>query len=134
VQGDHLNAIGVLGGIPIAIPRISFADPRPRHQGISRQSLVTLGRATLVEALVSLPEMSPEKMEFIQRQLEEEAIVSKHEVLIARGDIGVEALQSKGIEVKTMGRTAAEDPEFFLAAGAAGVIAVTRLDVESAEE
>ena len=32
-------------------------------------------------------------------------------------------IQKDGIDVATMGRTVPEDPEFFLAAGAAGVFA-----------
>jgi hypothetical protein len=126
-QADYLNAAAVLGGTPIAVPRISFADSRPRHRGVSRQSLVTLGRATQVECLVAIPEMEAEKLEYVQRQLEEEGILSQHQVLVAKGDLGVTALEQRGLEVKSMGRTAAEDPEFFLAAGAAGAIAAARL-------
>jgi hypothetical protein len=41
--------------------------------------------------------------------------------------MGVQALRERNIEVKTMGRAVDEDPEFFLAAGAAGAIAAERL-------
>ena len=125
-QGEQINAVTVLGGVPIAVPRISFADARPRHQGVSRQSLIALGRVALTQAVVSVPDMAPEKLSLVQRQLEEEGIFDKHEVLVARGEPGVELLRARGIEVKTMGRTMAEDPEFFLAAGAAGAIAAAR--------
>jgi hypothetical protein len=126
-QGEHLNAVGVLGGTPIAVLRISFADARPRHRGVSRQTLVALGRVALVEAVVGVPEMAEDRLEVVQRQLDDAGIISKHEVLLARGDIGVRALTARGIQVKTMGRTVEEDPEFFLAAGAAGAIAAERL-------
>ena len=125
-QGDQINAAAVLGGSPIAVPRISFADPRPRHRGVSRQSLVVLGRVVLVSAVVSIPQMAPDKLEVVQRQLDDEGITARHEVLLARGEIGVEALRERGIEVKTMGRSVEDDPEFFLAAGAAGAIAAER--------
>ncbi len=52
------------------------------------------------------------------------------EVLVAKGQVGIEALAERKIEVKTMGRTPEQDPEFFLAAGAAGVIAATRMSGE----
>jgi len=126
-QGDHINAAATLGGLPIAVPRISFADPRPRHHGVSRQSLVVLGRVVLVSTVVSVPQMAPEKLEVVQRQLDAEGITGRHEVLLARGEIGVQALRERGVEVKTMGRSVDEDPEFFLAAGAAGAIAAERL-------
>ncbi len=123
-QGEQINAVAVLGGTAVAVPRISFADPRPRHRGMSRQTLVALGKVALVRALVSVPAMESEKLEFVHRQLDDEGITEKHEVLVAQGEIGLELLAEKGLEVKTMGRTPAEDPEFFLAAGAAGVIAI----------
>lgn len=126
-QGDQINAAATLGGFPIAVARISFADPRPRHRGVSRQSLVALGRVTRVSAVVGVPEMEPEKLELVRRQLDEEGITSKHEVLVARGEVGVRALAEHGIQVKTMGRTVDQDREFFLAAGAAGAIAAERL-------
>ncbi|MFA7147712.1 MAG: DUF3866 family protein, partial [Syntrophomonadaceae bacterium] len=51
-QGQILNAVHSLGGIPVAVPRISFADPRPRHRGISHHSLTVLERVCLVQAVV----------------------------------------------------------------------------------
>jgi len=131
-QGDHLNAVGILGGIPIAVPRLSFADPRPRHRGISRQSLVTLGRVTRTESLVAIPEMEAEKLTYVQRQLEEEGILARHQVLVAKGELGLDLLSQRGIEVTTMGRTVAQDREFFLAAAAAGAIAAARLAADPA--
>jgi len=87
-----------------------------------------------VSAVVSLPEMAPEKLEVVQRQLEEEGIFEKHEVLVAQGEAGVQALAARGIEMKTMGRTVEQDPEFFLAAGAAGAIAAARLKAGGAAD
>jgi len=126
-QGDHVNAASVLGGLPVAVPRISFADPRPRHQGVSRQFLVALGRVALARAVVSVPEMAPEKLETVRQQLDKEGITARHEVLLARGEVGLDTLAQRGVQVKTMGRTMQQDPEFFLAAGAAGVIAAEML-------
>ncbi len=111
----------------MAIPRISFADRRPRHRGVSRQFLVALGRVALVRALVSVPAMAPEKLEVVRRQLDDEGITAKHEVLVARGEVGVEMLAERGVEVETMGRGVEQDREYFLAAGAAGAIAAERL-------
>jgi hypothetical protein len=126
-QGDQLNAVSVLGGMPMAVLRISFADPRPRHQGVSRQSLVALGKVALVETVVTVPEMEPSRLEVVRRQLDDEGITQRHEVLLARGEAGTQMLAERGIEVKTMGRTVEQDPEFFLAAGAAGAVAAQGL-------
>jgi len=126
-QGDHINAVGILGGAAIAIPRISFADPRARHRGVSSQSLVALGRVALERAAVSVPAMDSEKLEFVHRQLDDAGITERHEVLVAKGEVGIEALAQRNIEVTTMGRKPDQDPEFFLAAGAAGAIAAEGL-------
>jgi hypothetical protein len=37
-QGDILNAVESLQGIPIAVPRIGFTDARERHRGISHHT------------------------------------------------------------------------------------------------
>ena len=37
--GEAVNAAATLGGRPVASLRISFADPRDRHQGVSHHSL-----------------------------------------------------------------------------------------------
>ena len=100
-QGDHLNAIGVLEGFPIAV--------------------------ALTRAVVSIPEMAEDRLEFVRRQLDDEGITTEHEVLVVRGQVGLEELERRGVEVKSMGRTPAEDPEFFLAAGAGGAVAAQRL-------
>jgi hypothetical protein len=126
-QGSDVNAVGVLGGTPVAVPRISFADQRVRHRGVSRQFLVALGRVALVRALVSVPAMEPEKLELVRRQLDDAGITGEHDVLVARGEVGLETLAERGVEVKSMGRTVEEDREFFLAAGAAGAVAAERL-------
>ena len=123
-QGEQINAVGILGGTPVAVPRISFADSRPRHRGVSRQTLVVLGRVVLVQAAVAVPAMEAEKLEFVHRQLDDAGITEQHDVLVAKGEIGLAVLAEKGVEVKSMGRSPAEDPEFFLAAGAAGAVAV----------
>jgi len=123
-QGEQINAVGILGGTPVAVPRISFADSRARHRGVSQQTLVVLGKVVLVQAAVAVPAMEAEKLEFVHRQLDDAGITARHDVLVAKGEIGLDTLAAKGVEVKSMGRSPAEDPEFFLAAGAAGAVAV----------
>ncbi len=41
-QGEAINAVASLGGMPVAVLRISFADERPRHQGVSHHTLTAL--------------------------------------------------------------------------------------------
>src|SRR5881409_1288353 len=54
-SGEAVNAVGVLGGRPVAALRVSEVDPRPRHRGVSHHSLTALGRVALARADVVLP-------------------------------------------------------------------------------
>ena len=45
--GEAVNAAGVLGGRPVASLRVSGADPRERHRGMSHHSLTAYGRVAL---------------------------------------------------------------------------------------
>src|SRR3954467_5545840 len=45
--GEVCNAVTVLGGEAIGALRISEADPRPRHRGVSHHSLTAFGRVAL---------------------------------------------------------------------------------------
>ncbi len=120
-QGEIINAVNLLGGRPIAIPRISFADARERHRGLSHHSRTALGTIALTKATVVLPKLLPEKLELVLQQVEESTISHKHDVAIIEGQPALAALAEYQVKVTTMGRHVEQDPEFFLAAGAAGV-------------
>jgi len=120
-QGEIINAVNILGGKPVAIPRISFADARARHQGISHHTRTALGKIALTKATVTLPKLEPAKMELLLQQAEQSGISQKHDIAIIDAQPTLEALQEYNLQVTTMGRTVEQDREFFLAAGAAGV-------------
>ncbi len=122
-QGEIINAVSILGGIPISVIRMSFADVRERHQGISHHSLTVLERIALREAIVPIPVLVEEKMHFIKKQLLNHHIGERHQIIIESGENALEFLQQNEVRVKTMGRTVDEDRAFFLAAGAAGNVA-----------
>jgi hypothetical protein len=130
-QGEAVNAVGVLGGLPVAAARMSFADPRPRHRGISQQFLVSLGRVALCRALVPLPELEQAKLSLLHEQLGEASVNVRHEILIEDGEPGLEELARLGISASSMGRGVEEDREFFLAASAAGRTAAKRLNEQA---
>jgi hypothetical protein len=118
-----LDATTALGGIPIAALRVSFADPRPRHQGVSHHSLTTLSVATRSRVQVALPCVGGVDEAQIRRDLTRTGIDTRHEI-IDMAPVGVLALlEADGIAVESMGRPAASDPVLFEAAAAAGVLA-----------
>ncbi len=123
-QGEIINAVNILGGQPIAIPRISFADKRERHRGLSHHSITTLGKIALTPSIIALPTLDGEKEDLVNNQLANSGLATKHKLQYADGEQAIETLKSDyGIEVTTMGRKMDQDREFFMAAGAAGIIA-----------
>ena len=115
-----INAAAALDGQPVAVPRLGWGDPRPRHQGLSRHSAVALGRAALARATVVLPHLEPARAAQVARQLGEAGIEARHKVVRVDGRPGLEALAAAGIAPTTMGRGLEQEPEFFQAAAAAG--------------
>jgi hypothetical protein len=125
-QGEAINATGVLGGRPIAALRLSFADDRERHRGVSHHSLTALGRIALVSALVAVPHLPDDQAGVVDAALEGGGIWVRHE----RADVAATVLPDlRGVEVRSMGRGPSDDPAFFLAAAAAGRAAASLLDL-----
>ena len=54
--GEAVNAVAALGGRPVASLRLSDADPRERHRGISHHSRTAYGRVALAPADVVVPD------------------------------------------------------------------------------
>lgn len=127
-QGEIVNAVNLLAGSAIAVARISYADPRPRHQGLSHHTLTALGLVALTKCSLVLPVMDQMKLNVIQEQIAHSAISYRHKVRVLDGKPGIIELQEKGIKMSSMGRSFEQDPEFFLAASAAGALAAEALN------
>lgn len=126
-QGEIVNAVNTLGGKPIAVARISFADPRPRHRGLSHHTVTSLGRVALSGCVLALPMIDQMKLMTIEEQIAHSALAYKHKVRVVDGRPGIVELQEQGFKMHSMGRSYAEDEEFFLSASAAGVVAAGEL-------
>jgi hypothetical protein len=109
-----LDAAAWLGGRPVACVRCSGADARERHQGISHHSLTAL-EAVRSEVDVALPPGVDTPR------------VGRHRW--HRFDPGPPAmlLKEAGLDVRSMGRGPDDDPTYFAAAAAAGLLAVDLL-------
>ncbi len=116
--GEAVNAASVLGGRPVASLRISDADPRERHRGVSHHSLTAYGRVALAGADVVVPELPGEFGERVTAQAA--PLAGRHDLV--RVPVGglLEALRECPVRLSTMGRGLAEDTAYFLAAAAAG--------------
>lgn len=119
-----LNAAGILGGRPVAALRVSFADPRPRHRGVSHHSITALSKVALVPVHVAVPVLDDEdRRAVIWDSLRRAGLEDRHQLIEATGQPALDLLAERGIVTESMGRKIPDDPEFFLAAGAAGVLA-----------
>ena len=123
-SGHALMAAATLGGRPIPALRVSFADERERHRGVSHHSLTILADVCKVDVDVPVPVLEDE----VERGAVWDALRSRrleeiHHLVEVDGGPAVEELRNRGIDVRTMGRGIEDDPAFFLAAGAAGILA-----------
>jgi len=132
-HGQLVNAVGALGGHPVAIPRVFFADVRRRHHGLSHHSVTALGTVALARATVVIASIRDSRAELVASQLHEAGIFAKHDVLVIDNDITLAALEDAGLAVTTMGRTAQQEPEYFLTAGAAAIYALRSRPKETGE-
>ena len=116
--GEAVNAAAVLGGRPVASLRVSFADPRPRHQGISHHSLTAYGQVALARADVVLPQLPEPRGATLAAAAA--PLAARHHLVTVPVDGLDEALRATPVPLSTMGRRLDEDHEYFLAAAAAG--------------
>lgn len=118
--GTAVNAVHALAGLPVVVPRLSFADGRDRHRGVSHHTLTALGTVALAEAVVPLPELPAEQAAQVWEQLTAAGLHRKHRFVGVSGARLLDAMQRFPVPLKSMGRTVDQDRAFFLAAGAAG--------------
>jgi hypothetical protein len=118
-----LDAAAALGGRPIACLRASFADPRPRHQGVSHHSATTLGLACRSRVTIPLPLVGGPEEERLRADIAAAGLDGRHEILAIKPPDILGLFEKQGLAVTSMGRPAADDPVFFAAAAAAGLVA-----------
>ena len=123
-QAEHLHIAAALGGRPVAALRVSFADPRPRHRGLSHHTAVVLGRMTFIRASVAVPALPSEWKADLCRALRAADLPRRHDIREVPADDLLEALTPYRDLLRTMGRTIEEDRAFFLAACAAARLAL----------
>jgi len=119
VAGDAVNAVAVLEGLPVGALRISDADPRSRHRGVSHHSLTTFGRVALAGLDLAVPEGLPRELRV--RVEDDLAAQPDRNRIVYVSDRGLlDALAASPVTLSTMGRGLDEDPWYFLAGAAAG--------------
>jgi hypothetical protein len=131
--GEAVNAVATLGGRPVGALRISGADPRPRHHGVSHHSLTAYGRVALTPADLVVPADLPADLaERVAAALE--PLAGRHRIVTVPTDGLDGALRALPLKLSTMGRDLDEDHAYFLACAAAGRHAVALLSEDDDEE
>ena len=121
--GNAANAASTLGGRPVLGLRISFADPRERHRGVSHHSRTMLERIVSPGANVAVPALVDPQREVVWDALRAGRLEERHQLVEVDGAPAIRELADRGVTVTSMGRSVDDDPAFFLAAGAAGLLA-----------
>ncbi len=104
-----LDAAAALGGRPICCMRASGTDLRPRHRGASHHiaTVLQLARTPVEVATVAGAEIE----------------APRHRVHLLEAIDAPALLRARGLHVTSMGRGPDDDPLFYAAAAAAGVLA-----------
>lgn len=118
-QGPILDAVKKLGGTPVAIPRISFADKRERHQGISHHSLTILKDIVNASVIIPITKYQKGYEDILKRQIINNSISNRHMIIHIENNSAKDDLDFFGLKVKSMGRNYEQDKEFFQAASTA---------------
>ena len=118
-QGPILDAIKKLGGNAIAIPRVSFADLRERHQGISHHAITIFKEIVNVNVNIPITIYEKEKFDYIKKQIKDNRLFDTHNIIYLENNNCKEDLDYFNLKVRSMGRNYEQDKEFFEAASTA---------------
>jgi hypothetical protein len=122
--GEAINAAAILGGRPVGTLRISGADFRERHRGISHHSLTAYGRVALCQADIAVPDLagdgSPAMADLARTVAAGLPELSRHRLIMVDLTGLRTVLAASPIRLSSMGRGLDADPGYFLAAAAGG--------------
>lgn len=127
-QGPIIDAVNDLGGLSISVPRITFKDKRERHYGISHHSATVLSKIVKTKSNIPIPYFSTEQEEIIENQIKENNLLEKHNIIRIEENVLDKALKHYELEVKSMGRSIKDDPEFFATCSVSAIYAVSVLN------
>ncbi|HEU4908861.1 MAG TPA: DUF3866 family protein [Propionibacteriaceae bacterium] len=134
--GEAINAAAILGGRPVGTLRISAADARERHRGVSHHSLTAYGRVALCPADIAVPDLSDDESPAIAELAERvtaslQQLSSRHRLVTVSLSGLRTVLAASPIPLSSMGRGLDDDPAYFLAAAVGGRHAAMLLDREA---
>ncbi|MEW5784894.1 MAG: DUF3866 family protein [Bacillota bacterium] len=122
--GEHVNRVNALGGTAVVVPRISLADSRRRHLGISHHTLTALAEAALSAAHLVLPLSPRPQLYRLIAQLRHSGILHRHYLHLKKAPPVDRIMHRFGLNpAESMGRRYSDDPLYFQSIGAAALAA-----------
>jgi len=120
--GEAVNATATLAGRAVASLRVSQADSRERHRGLSHHSRTAYGRVALLPADLPVPVLPGDFGARVLAEARALATTTGGRLTLHEVDVGGldRALRTCPVPLSTMGRGLEQDPASFLAAAAAG--------------
>jgi hypothetical protein len=107
----------------VAALRVSEADPRERHRGLSHHSLTSLGRVAVASADIAVPRLDGPIGAIVSAACA--PLSPPHRLVDVEVD-GLRAeLEATPVELSSMGRGLDDDPAYFITCAAAGRHAAT---------
>ncbi|MDD2503819.1 MAG: DUF3866 family protein, partial [Clostridia bacterium] len=117
--GFYVDLVFRMGGVCCFVPRISFADKRERHHGISHHTLTILRDIIQSPIPLILPVLQKSSTQIMLRQIQRNRISDRYGICFYNGEGIRKAMKHFRLSVTSMGRSMEEDPAFFLGIGAA---------------
>ena len=122
-QSWYIDVVSKLHGKAVVVPRISDADSRERHLGISHHTLTIL-QLSNHPALLGLSRRIPKPLfDQIIDKLRNHQVLKEHHWYLVDDPPAEEQFKEYQIQIKTMGRTIQEDPWFFQSSFTTGYLA-----------
>jgi ADP-ribose pyrophosphatase len=122
-QGEATNAVHSLGGRPVAVVRASSADKRERHRGISHHTRTVFSRVALAPFAAAWPAPTGHSNQTDWDELCAETGEGLRGFIIEGAEMALERFERDWRTWTSMGRNREDDPLFFEAAAAAGILA-----------
>lgn len=113
--GENVNAVNSLGGIPVIVPRISFAESRSRHVGVSHHTITALNIAATTAGVLLYPQFADQDWRLLVRK-QLATLHPRHLCMEKLPPVEEELLRLLALyplSVTTMGRSLYDDPAFF---------------------
>ncbi len=130
-QAQAANAVASLYGKAVLPLRISRCDDRPRQQGISHHTRTVLTQGALDSVWAVMAKESCDDWG-LWRQIYRHGLARKHRLVMEHSEPGISVLKAVGRPLldmlRFMGRGLSLEPDYFMAAAAAGRWAATQLN------